>query len=60
MSDEVRPVKVLGAYELECDDCTHRKGSVCQHPKFNVRKVKPLILADEGERHPAFCPLKEK
>lgn len=41
---------------LECGECIYKNYSHCNHPKFERLKVKPLIIAPEGDTYPAFCP----
>ena len=45
---------------LECPNCYYIDGSKCLHPEFKKRKLKPLIIANEGEKYPGFCPLEKK
>jgi len=59
MSEPV--VKIIGKADLECGSCPHVRGSVCNHPKWaQERKTKPLIIAEQGDKYPAFCPLERK
>lgn len=47
--------------EMACDKCEHAHHIVCRHPYFQGRRVKPLIIAEQGSVVPLFCPLsKEK
>jgi hypothetical protein len=45
---------------LACWGCPYGKTSVCKHPDFENRKLKPLIIAEEGTVYPNFCPLPKK
>ena len=45
---------------LACKGCIHGKTSSCLHPDFEKRKLKPLIIAEEGTVYPPFCPLPDK
>ena len=50
-------VKIIGEADLECGKCLYAKGSMCTHPNFKHLTAKPLIIAELGDTHPAFCPL---
>ncbi len=49
-----------GAPELHCLICPYGKTTVCTHPDFKDRKLKPFIIAEEGTEYPPFCPLPDK
>ena len=55
-----RPAKIIGKADMKCDSCRHVRGSVCRHPQFENLHAKPLIIAEQGETYPVFCPLKKK
>lgn len=59
MSNVKTVEKVVGAPDLNCASCAHVARSVCNHPEFRELKVKPLIIAPQGEAYPAFCPLEK-
>lgn len=42
-----------------CPQCVYRNYSHCNHPQFSKLKLKPLIIAPEGYKVPAFCPEKK-
>jgi hypothetical protein len=54
-----RADKIIGKGDLVCFTCAHAKGSTCHHPKFKGLRAKPLIIAEQGDTYPAFCPLEK-